>query len=81
MAFGKEIAAVAASSTAWIGLNWKLSQTSITNWRGGEMRQGGSAENTGGGKEGTTQGIHWTSEHPRNGAPTGCLRKWTVDRQ
>jgi hypothetical protein len=45
------------------------------------MRQRGAAESAGSRKEGATQTIYGTSENSRNGAPTGCLREWTVDRQ
>lgn len=54
---------------------------SITNWGGRELRQRGAAESTGGRKEGGTDCVQRTSKNARNGAPTGCLRKWTVDRQ
>jgi hypothetical protein len=73
--------AVAAAHTGKAALGWKLSPAGVTNWREGELRQGGTAEGTDGRKEGATQGIHGTSEHTGHRAPPGSLRWWNVERQ
>ena len=51
-----------------------LGPASIANWNGRKVRQRGAAESAGGGKEGTTDRVHRTSEYARHGAPRGCLR-------
>jgi hypothetical protein len=75
---GKGIAAARARGAA---LDGKLGPAHIANWHRGEPRQRGAAESAESRQEGTTQGVHGTSEHTGHCAPAGSLRWWNVERQ
>ena len=78
---GRLVKIVAAEEANRAGVDRNLSPAGSANWNGGKLRQGGTAESTGSRKEGGTDCVEGTSKNARNGAPTRCLRKWTVDRQ
>lgn len=77
----RPVKVVPASPADGAVMHRNFSPAGIANWGGRELRQGRTAEGAGGRKEGGTDCVQRTSKDARNGAPTGCLRKWTVDRQ
>jgi hypothetical protein len=72
---GRLVKAVAATQANGSGVERNFSPARVTNWNGRELWQRGAAQSAGSGKEAGTDCVQRTSENPRNGAPTGCLRK------
>jgi hypothetical protein len=65
---------VSASTAYGTVMDCDFSPAGITNWNGRELRQGGSAKRTGGGKNGAANCIQRTSENAYDRTPTGCFR-------
>jgi hypothetical protein len=78
---GRLVKNVAAAEAGGTVVGGYFSPAGITDWNGRELRQRRAAEGAGARKESGTDCVQRTSKNARNGAPTGCLRKWTVDRQ
>jgi hypothetical protein len=72
---------VAAADAGGPGLEGELKPAAGTDWNRAKLRQGRAPKGAGGGKEGTTQGIHGTSKHAGDCAPTGSSRWGNVERQ
>ncbi len=69
----KNVERVAAPLTQGVALNGDFRPAGITNWRGGELRQGRSTEGATRGEDGANYRIDGTSEHAGYRAPSGNL--------
>ncbi len=65
---------VATARAYRAALDRKFRPADRANWNGRKPRQGGAAKGTGGGEQGATQTIDWTSKHANHGAPPHCPR-------
>ena len=77
----KNVERVAATLTHGIALDRNFRPAGVTNWRGGELRQGGSAEGAARREDYANYRIDGTSEHAGYCAPSGNLGWRNVERQ